>query len=77
MFNDDQAEAGFTLLEILVGLLISSLILGGLSLAMGSINRGYEQTTAAIDRQGTITTGLEVFHQDISRIEREIGRAHV
>ena len=72
MFNDDQAEAGFTLLEILVGLFISSLILGGLSLAMGSINRGYEQTTAAIDRQGTITTGLEVFHQDISRIERVV-----
>ena len=66
----DSSESGFTLLEILVGLLISSLILAGLSLAMGSINRGYEQTIMAIDRQGTITTGLEVFHQDISRIER-------
>ncbi len=70
MPRTDVAEGGFTLLEILVGLLISSLILAGLSLAMGSINRGFEQTTAAIDRQGGITTGLEVFHQDISRIER-------
>lgn len=69
-YSSNNSEAGFTLLEILVGLLISSLILGGLSLAMGSINRGYEQTTKAIDRQGTIATGLEVFHQDISRIER-------
>lgn len=66
----ESGEAGFTLLEILIGLLVSSLILGGLSLAMGSINRGYEQTINVIDRQGTITTGLEVFHQDISRIER-------
>jgi hypothetical protein len=65
-----DAEGGFTLLEILIGLLVSSLILAGLSLAMGSINRGYEQTTAVIDRQGTLTTGLEVFNQDISRIER-------
>ena len=70
MPRNDCGECGFTLLEILVGLLISSLILAGLSLAMGSINRGYEQTTAAIDRQGAITTGLEVFHQDVSRIER-------
>lgn len=66
----EGGEAGFTLLEILVGLLVSSLILGGLSLGMASINRGYEQTTGVIDRQGTITTGLDVFDRDISRIER-------
>jgi prepilin-type N-terminal cleavage/methylation domain-containing protein len=70
MPRNESIESGFTLLEILVGLFISSLILGGLGLAMGSINRGFEQTTASIDRQGSVTTGLEVFHQDVSRIER-------
>jgi prepilin-type N-terminal cleavage/methylation domain-containing protein len=66
----DLSENGFTLLEVLVGLLISSLILAGLSLAMGTVNRGYDQLGRAIDRQGTISTALAVFQDDISRIAR-------
>jgi prepilin-type N-terminal cleavage/methylation domain-containing protein len=65
-------DQGFTLLEVLVGLAISSLIMVGLSLAMRSINQGYDSTTQTIQRQGTMTTGLQVVTQDISRIERAV-----
>lgn len=65
-----DGENGFTLLEILVGLVISSLIMVGLSLAMKTINMGFEQTTGSIGRQAAITTGLYIVAEDISRIER-------
>jgi general secretion pathway protein J len=61
---------GFTLLEILVGLTVSSLILIGLSQAMTTIDRGFEQATESIGRQGTIATGLRIVAGDISRIQR-------
>jgi prepilin-type N-terminal cleavage/methylation domain-containing protein len=64
------ADSGFTLLEILVGLVISSLIMVGLSLAMKTINMGFDQATVSIGRQGTIATGLYIAAGDISRIER-------
>ncbi len=63
-------ESGVTLLEVLVGLVVSSLILAGLSLAMGTVNRGYEQLGTVIDRQGETATGLTVFDDDVSRIAR-------
>lgn len=68
----DGGESGFTLLEIMVGLLISSLIMVSLSMAIGNINRGFDQATASLERQGTIATGLHVMAQDLSRIERPV-----
>jgi prepilin-type N-terminal cleavage/methylation domain-containing protein len=70
MIDPRDQQAGFTLLEVLIGLVISSLILTGLSFAMSAINRGYDKMGAAIDRQGTLSTGLSVFEQDVSRIVR-------
>jgi prepilin-type N-terminal cleavage/methylation domain-containing protein len=64
------SKAGFTLLEILVGLLISSLIMVGLSLAMKTINTGFDSATRLIARTGTLTTGLHIVAGDISRIQR-------
>ena len=55
------SEAGFTLLEILVGLLISSLIMVGLSLGMKTINTGFDSAARLIARTGTLTTGLSRF----------------
>jgi prepilin-type N-terminal cleavage/methylation domain-containing protein len=65
-----NSEAGFTLLEILVGLLISSLIMVGLSLAVKTINTGFDSATRLIARTGTLTTGLHIVAGDISRIQR-------
>jgi prepilin-type N-terminal cleavage/methylation domain-containing protein len=63
-------EAGFTLVEILVGLLISSLIMVGLGLATKTINMGVEQTTASIRRDTAISAGLYIAGGDIARVER-------
>jgi prepilin-type N-terminal cleavage/methylation domain-containing protein len=65
-----RSMAGFTLLEILVGLAISSLILLGVSLATKNINLSYARTTDTIGRQAVLTTGLDIFSGDVSRIER-------
>ncbi len=70
LHDPQDGERGFTLLEIMVGLLISSLIMVSLSMAVRSINRGFDQAAASFERQGTIATGLHVVAQDISRIER-------
>ena len=70
---DERAggERGFTLLEILVGLLISSGIMVGLSLSMRAINSGWEASTLAIERQGTFATALGVVAGDFARILRK------
>ena len=65
-----SAEAGFTLLEILVGLLISAMVLVAASLAMKTINMSYDRTTLALGRQSQLATGLGIFAEDVSRIER-------
>ncbi len=68
--NPDARNAGFTLLEILVGLAISSLIMVGLTAAMQTIDRGWNRTTQSVERQGTLATGFQVLAGDIARIER-------
>lgn len=70
--NSAHSEAGFTLFEILIGLAISSLVMVGLSLAMKTVNQGFDQATVSIGRQATIATGLYIVAGDISRIERVI-----
>lgn len=70
--TSEDGESGFTLLEIMVGLLISSMIMVSLSMAIQSINRGFDQATQSLERQGTIATALHVVAEDISRIERPV-----
>jgi prepilin-type N-terminal cleavage/methylation domain-containing protein len=67
---DAAHEAGFTLLEILVGLMISALLLVAASLAMKTINMSYDRTTMVLGRESQLATGLEIFAGDTSRIER-------
>ena len=68
----DDREAGFTLIEILAGLAISSLIMVGLGLGSTSINRGFAQTSQSLARQGMLATGLHVILGDLARIERVV-----
>jgi prepilin-type N-terminal cleavage/methylation domain-containing protein len=70
--GSSDCENGFTLIEILVGLLISSLIMAGLGLAMKAINTGFTQETGFIGRHNALAAGLHVIGGDISRIERAI-----
>jgi prepilin-type N-terminal cleavage/methylation domain-containing protein len=70
-----RGEEGFTLLEIMVGLMISALILLGLGEAVAVTNRGFDGTTRTIERQAALTTGLGVVADDLARIERAIDRS--
>jgi prepilin-type N-terminal cleavage/methylation domain-containing protein len=70
--NPDGRDAGFTLLEILVGLAISSLIMVGLTAAMQTVDRGWTRTTESVERQATLASGFHVLAGDIARIERAI-----
>lgn len=63
-------NAGFTLIEIIVGLLVSSLVLVSINLAMTAINRSSLQAQMTIGRQASFATGLKVIADDLSRIER-------
>ena len=65
-----RREAGFTLIEILVGLAISSLIMVGLSAAMRTIDMGWNRTTQSVERQGMLASAFHVLTGDIARIER-------
>ncbi len=69
-----QREAGFTLLEILVGLVISSLIMVGLTSVMQVVNAGWGRATASIEKQSAMTAGLDILAGDIARIERVVSK---
>lgn len=64
-----RRQRGFTLLEIIVGLAISSMILVSLNLVMGAISRGMDQTAESLGRQSSLASALDVFSADIARIE--------
>jgi len=67
-----RREAGFTLIEILVGLAISSLIMVGLSAAMRTIDMGWNRTTQSVERQAMLASAFHVLAGDIARIERAV-----
>jgi general secretion pathway protein J len=66
----ESGQSGFTLFEILVGLLVSVLIMAGLTVAMRSMNVGWESTVDALGRQDLFANGFHIIAGDISRIER-------
>jgi len=63
-------QRGFTLLEIVVGLLIATMILTGLTAAARTINRGWQNGTGAALRQDMFDRALDVIAGDVARIER-------
>ncbi len=67
-----RREAGFTLIEILVGLAISSLIMVGLTAAMRTIDMGWNRTTQSVERQGMLSSAFHVLAGDVARIERAV-----
>lgn len=69
-FKCTTAEGGFTLIEIMVGLAVSSLIMLGLSMAMGTINRGFDRSVSTLQKQADLAAGLHVAAGDIARILR-------
>jgi len=68
--DPSAGDAGFTLIEIMVGLAISALLMVGISMTMRTVNVGWRSQTDAIERQAMMATGLRVIEADLSRIER-------
>jgi prepilin-type N-terminal cleavage/methylation domain-containing protein len=65
-------ERGFTLVELLVGLLLAAMILTGLTAATHTISRGWHSGTNAALRHDMFDRGLDVIAGDLARIERII-----
>ncbi len=69
-----EGERGFTLIEVIAGLAVASLILVSLNLVMGTINRGFDQTARTLSRQNAMSGALDIFGSDVARIETIRGR---
>ena len=63
-------EAGFTLLEVLAALVLSSLILVSLNMAMGAVGKGVDHTRRSIGEQSEIGTAIDIFGRDVARIAK-------
>ena len=63
-------QAGFTLIEVLVGLIISASIMAGLTTLASSVNLGWGKVTRKLSSQETIGNGLTIAAGDIYRIQR-------
>ena len=70
-----EDQSGFTLVEVLVGLIISASIMAGLAALASSVNLGWERVTRKLSAQEMIGNGLAIAAGDISRIQRIIDRA--
>lgn len=63
-------EHGFTLVEVLVGLAVSSMILVSLNLAMTAIRRSVESTSDSLGSQAALSAATQIFIEDVSGIAR-------
>ncbi len=70
-----KQQAGFTLIEVLVGLIISASIMAGLTALASSVNLGWGNVVRKLSGQETISNGLAIAAGDISRIQRIADRA--
>lgn len=63
-------QSGFTLLEVLAGLVLASLILVSLNLAMAAVGKGVDRTRKSLGQQAGIATAIDIFGRDVARIAK-------
>ncbi|CAN5232098.1 hypothetical protein BH10PSE7_BH10PSE7_05880 [soil metagenome] len=63
-------ERGFTIIEVLAGLLVSTIILIGLTTATRLIAANWQRATIAAVRQDMFDRAIDVISEDVSHIER-------
>lgn len=68
--SSPRGEAGFTLLEVLAGLMLASLILVSLNLAMSVVGRGVDTTRRSLGEQTEIGAAVDVFTRDVAGIAK-------
>ena len=65
-----QREAGFTLIEVLAGLVLASLILVSLNMAMTAVGKGTDHTRRSLGEQSELGAAVDIFGRDVSRIAK-------
>lgn len=68
--QDRHREAGFTLLEVLAGLMLASLILVSLNMAMRAVGKGVDHARQSLGEQAEIAGAVEIFGRDVARIAK-------
>lgn len=63
-----RREAGFTLIEVLAGLVLASLILVSLNMAMSAVGKGTDHTRRSLGEQAELGAAVDIFGRDVSRI---------
>ena len=70
LLSKSKNQAGFTLVEVLVSLVISASIMAGLTTLASSVNLGWSSVARRLSAQEMVGNGLAIAAGDISRIER-------
>ena len=70
MASGRKREAGITLVEVLAGLAVASLVLVSLNLAMTTIERSVGKTRQTLGNQAAVSTAAGLFVRDVSRIAK-------
>ena len=65
-------QAGFTLLEVLVGLMISAAVMVGFTTLAQSVQMGWGRVVEKLSGQETMDNGLAIAAGDVSRMQRVV-----
>jgi prepilin-type N-terminal cleavage/methylation domain-containing protein len=65
-----RREAGFTLIEVLAALVLSSLVLVSLNMAMSAVGKGTDHTRRSLGEQSELGAALDIFSRDVGRIAK-------
>lgn len=65
-----RREAGFTLIEVLAGLVLASLILVSLNMAMSAVGKGTDHTRRSLGEQAELGSAVDIFGRDVARIAK-------
>lgn len=67
---EHRREAGFTLIEVLAALVLSSLVLVSLNMAMSAVGKGTDHTRRSLGEQSELGAALDIFSRDVGRIAK-------
>ena len=65
-----RGDAGFTLVEVLAGLVLASLILVSLNMAMSAVGKGTDHTRRSLGEQAELGSAVDIFGRDVGRIAK-------
>lgn len=63
-------QSGFTLVEVLAALALSSLVLLSLNMAMSAVGKGSDHTRRSLGEQSELGAAVDIFSRDVARIAK-------